>query len=150
MLLLLSSNASGRLPLRCRLAVWVQTFPRLLSAACGEKISCGGGACGPGRGVENFLTPGGVCKDPRARVRCAPVRPSVPPFCNQLRDFLRLFFRRSCMVFRLWQLWQRLCRLPGSKNRFGSPLWSTMWSTSVARTRRPIRSHSAHHGSFAS
>ena len=64
------------------------------------------------------------------------------------RGFERLRFSYiSRAVLRLWQLWHRLSRLPRSQNTVQSPLWSTMWSTSVARTRLPALVHSRQNGS---
>ena len=54
------------------------------------------------------------------------------------------------MVLREWQRWHRLSRLAGSVNSAQSPLWSRMWSTSVARTRSPRRAHSRQKGSRSS
>lgn len=68
---------------------------------------------------------------------------------NQRRFFAR-FCHNSVAVLRLWQEWHRLSRLPGSVNLAQSPLWSTMWSTSVARVRMPRFAHSLHQGSFSS
>lgn len=51
------------------------------------------------------------------------------------------------MVLRLWQEWHKLSRLFSSINRAQSPLWSWMWSTSVAITRNPLLAHSLQNGS---
>ena len=51
------------------------------------------------------------------------------------------------MVFRLCQEWQRLCRFALSVNRAQSPLWSRMWSTSVAWVRMPRAAHARQKGS---
>ena len=60
-------------------------------------------------------------------------------------------FRRfrfiSVAVFRLWQEWQRLWRFLRSVKRAQSPLWSRMWSTSVAHVRAPRFAHSRQKGS---
>ena len=53
----------------------------------------------------------------------------------------------AVMVFRLWQEWQRLCRFDQSVNSSQSPLWSRMWSTSVAGVRMPRAAHARQKGS---
>ncbi len=61
--------------------------------------------------------------------------------------FSRRFRHCSRMVLRAWQEWHRLCRLSRAVNSAQSPLWSRMWSTSVAQVRSPRRSHSRQNGS---
>lgn len=93
-----------------------------------------------GRRFGNFLTPGGGVEKIHARaIRARPApRPGAQTSRRQ-RAFHRFVFARFChnsaAVFRLWQLWQRLCRLPLSQNFSQSPLWSSTWSTSVASVR---------------
>ena len=126
--------------------------PRLLAAGLPPNLPWGKnparrvGRCIPGRG-ENFNRPGGGCKEPHRRG-------PEPPCAQASADFLRNQRRRSARfllisaaVLRLWQRWHRLWRLSGSVNTAQSPLWSRMWSTSVALVRMPCRAHSRHHGS---
>lgn len=90
----------------------------------------------PGRG-ENFNRPGGGCKEPRRR---GPELPRAQASADFRRDQLRrsgLFLLISAAVLRLWQRWHRLWRLLVSVNTAQSPLWSRMWSTSVALVRMP-------------
>ena len=94
-----------------------------------------------GRGIsgrgENFNRPGGGCKEPRRRGPGLPCAQASADFrCNQRRRS-GLFLLISAAVLREWQLWHRLWRLPGSVNTAQSPLWSRMWSTSVALVRMP-------------
>ena len=89
-----------------------------------------------GRG-ENFNRPGGGCKEPRRRGPEPPCAQASAVFpCDQRRRS-DLFLLISAAVLRLWQRWHRLWRLPGSVNTAQSPLWSRMWSTSVACVRMP-------------
>lgn len=86
---------------------------------------------------ENFNRPGGGCKEPRRR---GPGLPRAQASADFLRDQRRrsdLFLLISAAVLRLWQRWQRLWRLLASVNTAQSPLWSRMWSTSVALVRMP-------------
>lgn len=90
----------------------------------------------PGRN-KNFNCPGGGCKEPRRR---GPGPPCAQASADFRRDQLRrsgLLLLISAAVLRLWQRWHRLWRLPGSVNTAQSPLWSRMWSTSVALVRMP-------------
>ena len=107
-----------------------------LNLPWGKNPSRRGGRGIPGRG-ENFNGPGGGCKEPRRR---GPGLPHAQASADFLRDQRRrsgLFLLISAAVFRLWQRWQRLWRLSGSVNTAQSPLWSRMWSTSVALVRMP-------------
>ena len=102
----------------------------------GKNPAWRGGRGIPGCG-ENFKRPGGGCKEPRRR---GPGPPCAQASADFRRDQLRrsdLFLLISAAVLREWQLWHRLWRLPGSVNTAQSPLWSRMWSTSVARVRMP-------------
>ena len=96
---------------------------------------------------KNFNCPGGGCKEPRRR---GPGPPCAQASADFRRDQLRrsgLLLLISAAVLREWQLWHRLWRLPKSVNKAQSPLWSRMWSTSVALVRMPCWAHSRHHGS---
>lgn len=90
----------------------------------------------PGRG-ENFNCPGGGCKEPRRRGPGPPCAQASTDFRRDQRRRSDLFLLISAAVLREWQLWHRLWRLPGSVNTAQSPLWSRMWSTSVALVRMP-------------
>lgn len=110
---------------------------------------------GVGRGfrkVRPKLFRGGeACKDAtrNARATRLGVR-AYRPIGGRLRVFSARFSYNSRAVFRLWHEWHRLSRLSRSRNFSQSPLWSTMWSTSVALTRRPRRAHSRQNGSRSS
>lgn len=95
-----------------------------------------GGRGIPGRG-ENFNRPGGGCKEPRRRGPGPPCAQASADFRRDQRRRSGLFLLISAAVLREWQLWHRLWRLPGSVNTAQSPLWSRMWSTSVALVRMP-------------
>lgn len=90
----------------------------------------------PGRG-ENFNCPGGGCKEPRRRGPGPPCAQASADFRRDQRRRSGLFLLISAAVLRLWQRWHKLWRLPGSVNTAQSPLWSRMWSTSVALVRMP-------------
>ena len=114
----------------------------------GEKILHGGGRAVLSGPVKTFLTGGRVCKDPRAtRYASHACAQSWRRFAFQRRLFPARFCHNSRAVFRLWQLWQRLSRLFGSQKISQLPLWSTMWSTSVALVRMPRLAHSRQNGS---
>lgn len=86
---------------------------------------------------ENFNRPGGGCKEPRRRGPGPPCAQASADFLRDQRRRSDLFLLISAAVLRLWQRWHRLWRLPGSVNTAQSPLWSRMWSTSVALVRMP-------------
>lgn len=94
-------------------------------------------ACGISGSGENFNRPGGGCKEPRRRGPGLPCAQASADFHRDQRRRSDLFLLISAAVLRLWQRWQRLWRLPGSVNTAQSPLWSWMWSTSVALVRMP-------------
>lgn len=122
-----------------------RSFPKIPR---GEKISHEGGPAVSKGSAQTFCPRGGVCKEaPRDALA---TRPSAQAYCRTAAPRRFDLLRFSCIsraVLRLWQLWQRLSRLSRSQNFAQSPLWSTMWSTSVARTRRPCRAHSRQNGS---
>lgn len=90
----------------------------------------------PGCG-ENFNRPGGGCKEPRRRGPGPPCAQAFASFSRNQRRRSDLFLLISAAVLRLWQRWHRLWRLLASVNTAQSPLWSRMWSTSVALVRMP-------------
>lgn len=90
----------------------------------------------PGRG-ENFNRPGGGCKKPRRRGPGPPCAQASADFRRDQRRRSGLFLLISAAVLREWQRWHRLWRLLASVNTAQSPLWSRMWSTSVALVRMP-------------
>lgn len=95
------------------------------------------GARGISGSGENFNRPGGGCKEPRRR---GPELPRAQASADFLRDQRRrsgLFLLISAAVLREWQRWHKLWRLPASVNTAQSPLWSRIWSTSVALVRMP-------------
>lgn len=110
------------------------------------------GACGLTHPGRNFPGRGGVsARIPASMTRMyalcarAPKRPA-----DQRRYRLRraaLFCHISSAVLRLWHAWHRLWRLLRSVNLDQSPRCGSMWSTSVARTRRPFLEHSRQNGS---
>lgn len=110
---------------------------------------------GVGRGFRKvrpkLFRVGEACKDAtrNARATRLGVR-AYRPIGGRLRVFPARFSYNSRAVFRLWHEWHRLSRLSRSRNLSQSPLWSTMWSTSVALTRRPRRAHSRQNGSRSS
>lgn len=113
--------------------------PRLdcRQTARGEKIPHGGWPAVFPAAVKTSTGRGGGCKEPRRR---GPGLPCAQAFADFRRDQRRrsdLFLLISAAVLRLWQRWQRLWRLPGSVNTAQLPLWSRMWSTSVALVRMP-------------
>lgn len=122
-----------------------RSFPKIPR---GEKISHEGGPAVSKGSAQTFCPRGGVCKEaPRDALA---TRPSAQAYRLDAAPRRFDLLRFSCIsraVLRLWQLWQRLSRLLRSQNFDQSPLWSTMWSTSVARTRRPCRAHSRQNGS---
>ena len=127
---------------RCTPAAPSSAFPR------GENFLREGGACGQPRPGQNFFDPGGGCKDPRTTRHASHASAQGwHRFVPQRRFFSVRFCHNSRAVLRLWQLWQRLSRLDGSQNTSQSPLWSTMWSTSVALVRMPRLEHSRQKGS---
>ena len=93
---------------------------------------------------------GGVPQGNALGVRPAQVRPSVQPIQRSFVLFSVRFLCSSCAVLRLWQEWHRLCRFLSSVNTVQSPLWSRMWSTSVALTRSPLAAQARQKGSFSS
>ncbi len=116
----------------------------------GEKISCEGGpavSCG----FPKTFSPRG--EGPQGSPRGPPVR-ACAQSCRRSAGHRRRFCARVChssrAVFRLWQEWHRLSRLLRSQKTAQSPLWSVMWSTSVALVRIPLRAHSRQNGSFSS
>lgn len=80
---------------------------------------------------------GGGCKEPRRRGPGPPCAQASADFRRDQRRRSGLFLFISAAVLRLWQWWHRLCRLLASVNTAQSPLWSRMWSTSVALVRMP-------------
>lgn len=86
---------------------------------------------------RKLQTPGGGCKEPRRRGPGPPCAQASADFRRDQRRRSDLFLLISAAVLREWQLWHRLWRLPGSVNTAQSPLWSRMWSTSVALVRMP-------------
>lgn len=90
----------------------------------------------PGHG-ENFNRLGGGCKEPRRRGPGLPCAQASASFLRDQRRRSDLFLLISAAVLRLWQRWHRLWRLLASVNTAQSPLWSRMWSTSVALVRMP-------------
>lgn len=102
----------------------------------GKNPAWRGGRGIPGRS-ENFNRPGGGCKEPRRRGPGPPCAQASADFRRDQRRRSGLFLLISAAVLREWQLWHRLWRLPGSVNTAQSPLWSRMWSTSVALVRMP-------------
>lgn len=94
-------------------------------------------ACGIGTGRGNFNYPGGGCKEPRRRGPGPPCAQASADFLHDQRRRSDLFLLISAAVLREWQLWHRLWRLLASVNAAQSPLWSRMWSTSVALVRMP-------------
>lgn len=113
----------------------------------GENFSYGGVPAVFPRCSRNFLTPGeGRKESPRACAPGASARASTAYRRNRSRKRSR-FCCISASVLRLWHEWHRLCRLPGSVNTAQLPLWSRMWSTSVALVRIPCRAHSRQNGS---
>lgn len=117
--------------------------PRLLAAGLPPNLPWGknparrGGGGITGRD-ENFNRPGGGCKEPRRRGPGPPCAQASASFLRDQRRRSDLFLLISAAVLREWQLWHRLWRLPGSVNTAQSPLWSRMWSTSVALVRMPF------------
>ena len=77
------------------------------------------------------------CKEPRRRGPGPSCAQASADFRRDQRRQSGLFLLISAAVLREWQLWHRLWRLPGSVNTAQSPLWSRMWSTSVALVRMP-------------
>lgn len=116
--------------------------PAVLPPGCrrisrGEKIPHGGGPAVLTHAAETLTNRGEGCKEPRRR---GPELPRAQASASFLRDQRRrsgLFLLISDAVLRLWQRWHRLWRLFASVNTAQSPLWSRMWSTSVALIRMP-------------
>ena len=103
----------------------------------GEKIPHGGGPAVLTHAAETLTNRGEGCKEPRRR---GPELPRAQASASFLRDQRRrsgLLLLISDAVLRLWQRWHRLWRLFASVNTAQSPLWSRMWSTSVALVRMP-------------
>lgn len=131
-------------------AGWV--YPPIAKNPRGENFSCDGGHAVLRTPAETFLAGGGVsARIPASMTRMyalcarAPKRPA-----DQRRYRLRraaLFCHISSAVLRLWHAWHRLWRLLRSVNLDQSPRCGSMWSTSVARTRRPFLEHSRQNGS---
>lgn len=129
--------------------------PAPLRTPRGEKISREGGRAVLRRSAETFLTRGaGSARNPlRASAHVQPHMRAPKAAGNQDRYRRRNashFARLSAMVLRLWQEWQRLCRLLRSVNFDQSPLCGSTWSTSVALVRIPRCAHSRQNGSLRS
>ena len=103
----------------------------------GEKIPHGGGPAVFPAAAKTSTARGEGCKEPRRR---GPGPPCAQASADFRRDQLRrsgLFLLISAAVLREWQRWHKLWRLLASVNTAQSPLWSRMWSTSVALVRMP-------------
>lgn len=116
-----------------------QRFRRQISAEIsrGEKIPHGGRPAVFPAAAKISNARGEGCKEPRRR---GPELPRAQASADFLRDQRRrsgLFLLISAAVLRLWQRWHRLWKLLASVNTAQSPLWSRMWSTSVALVRMP-------------
>lgn len=103
----------------------------------GEKIPHGGRRAVLPAAAKTSTGRGGGCKEPRRRGPGPPCAQASADFLRDQRRRSDLFLLISAAVLRLWQRWHRLWRLPGSVNTAQSPLWSRMWSTSVALVRMP-------------
>ena len=115
---------------------------RTVSPSCrrisrGEKISHGGGPAVFPAAAKTSNARGEGCKEPRRRGPGPPCAQASASFLRDQRRRSGLFLLISDAVLRLWQRWHRLWRLLGSVNTAQSPLWSRMWSTSVALVRMP-------------
>ena len=99
--------------------------------------------------LKNFFGVGGGPRNPAPTPVRAPghVPERGRSFPEKSAQKFRRFLPCSVMVFRLWQEWQRLCRFDRSVNSSQSPLWSRMWSTSVAGVRMPRAAHARQKGS---
>lgn len=113
----------------------------------GEKIPHGGWPAVFPAAAKTSNGRGEGCKEPRRRGPGLPRAQASADFFRDQRRRSDLFLLISAAVLRLWQLWHKLCRLLASVNTAQSPLWSRMWSTSVALVRMPCWAHSRHHGS---
>ena len=103
----------------------------------GKKSRMEGGAAVFPAAAKTSTGRGVGCKEPRRRGPEPPCAQASAVFpCDQRRRS-DLFLLISAAVLRLWQRWHRLWRLSGSVNTAQSPLWSRMWSTSVALVRMP-------------
>ena len=116
-------------------APWLQPDRRRLSR--GEKIPHGGGPAVFPAAAKTSNARGEGCKEPRRRGPGLPCAQASADFLQDQRRRSDLFLLISAAVLRLWQRWQRLWRLSASVNTAQSPLWSRMWSTSVALVRMP-------------
>lgn len=124
-----------------------QRAGRVPSISGGEKIPHGEGRAVLRGPAETSKGRGEGCKE-AAQARAQALRRLSVGRAHRVQRFRSLaFFAISAAVLRLWQLWHRLWRLPGSVNTAQSPLWSRMWSTSVALVLMPCLAHSRHHGS---
>ena len=103
----------------------------------GEKIPHGGGPAVFPAAAKTSNARGEGCKEPRRRGPGPPCAQASADFLRDQRRRSGLFLLISAAVLRLWQRWQRLWRLLASMNTAQSPLWSRMWSTSVALVRMP-------------
>lgn len=131
---------------RC-FAAFPQRAGRVPSISGGEKIPRGGGRAVLRGPAETSKGRREGCKE-AAQARARALRRLSVGRSHRVQRFRSLaFFAISSAVLRLWQLWHRLWRLPGSVNTAQSPLWSRMWSTSVALVLMPCLAHSRHHGS---
>lgn len=134
-------------PLRLRAALPQHPGPRLdcrqtappfcRRISRGEKIPHGGRPAVFPAAAKTSTSRGGGCKEPRRRGPGLPCAQASADFRRDQRRRSGLFLLISAAVLRLWQRWHRLWRLPGSVNTAQSPLWSRMWSTSVALVRMP-------------
>lgn len=103
----------------------------------GEKIPHGGRPAVFPAAAKTSTARGEGCKEPRRRGPGPSCAQASADFRRDQRRQSGLFLLISAAVLREWQLWHRLWRLPGSVNTAQSPLWSRMWSTSVALVRMP-------------
>ena len=113
----------------------------------GKKSRTNGG-CGQERPAAKLSEGGGTPRNLEIsrQVRAYPPACARQAFCLSASSglaFSPAFGHGLCAVAAVTQL----CRLLGSVKRCQSPLCGSMWSTSVARTRRSCRAHSRHHGS---
>lgn len=131
-------------PSRCAPAAFCPSLGRLAGLppdlrriSRGEKIPHGGGAAVFPAAAKTSTARGEGCKEPRRRGPGPSCAQASADFRRDQRRQSGLFLLISAAVLREWQLWHRLWRLLASVNTAQSPLWSRMWSTSVALVRMP-------------
>lgn len=133
------------IPLHFRSVQPAPGFAAILSLAAGsprrifrgEKIPHGGWRAVFPDAAKTSTARGEGCKEPRRRGPGLSCAQASADFFRDQRRRSDLFLLISAAVLRLWQRWHRLWRLSGSVNTAQSPLWSRMWSTSVALVRIP-------------